>query len=217
MKNQSPHYTAAKRKMMVEAQLLTRDITNPEVLDAMGRVPRHAFVPEQLQSQAYIDSPLPIGFDQTISQPYIVAIMTQLLDPKPGQKILEIGTGSGYQAAILAELGATVYSIELVGPLLDVAAKTLKELEYTNVHTRCGDGYLGWPEEAPFDGIIVTAAPPEIPPALVEQLKSGGRMIVPVGKWMQELQIVKKNDVGDVEVEDVFSVRFVPMVHDEAE
>ena len=201
------------RQRMVAEQLASpgRDITNARVLAAMGKVPRHEFVPERLRSQAYQDCPLPIGHGQTISQPYIVAFMTERLEPKPTDRVLEIGTGSGYQAAVLAELVAQVYTIEIIEDLARQAAADLKRLGYTNVHVRVGDGYKGWPEAAPFDAIIVTCAPEKVPPLLIEQLKDGGRMIIPVGPtWDQELVLLCKH--GDkVEQRAVLPVRFVPM------
>ena len=198
-----------QRSRMVEQQLASRDITSPEVLDAMGRVPRHEFVPDEVKSQAYADWPLPIGDDQTISQPYIVAYMTQALAVQRHDKILEVGTGSGYQAAVLAQLGADVYSIEIVDRLGRRAMKTLKRLGY-KVHVRIGDGYNGWPEEAPFDGIIVTAAPKEIPEPLVAQLKEGGRLVIPVGTSSQTLEVYAKQG-GKLVLVETLPVRFVPM------
>jgi protein-L-isoaspartate(D-aspartate) O-methyltransferase len=198
---------------MVREHLVARGITTPRVLEAMGRVPRHEFVPAELRSRAYEDGPLPIGHGQTISQPYIVAFMTEALEPKPTDRVLEIGTGSGYQAAVLSRLVAGVWSIELVEPLARRAAADLKRLGFTRVKARCGDGHLGWPEAAPFDAIIVTCAPEEVPPALVAQLKEGGRMIIPVGsQWgAQELVLLRKTPAG-LERKPVLPVRFVPMV-----
>lgn len=196
---------------MVNEQLAKRDIRNDRVLEAMRSVPRHEFVPENLRALAYEDRPLPIGFEQTISQPYIVALMTQELDPKPADKVLEIGTGSGYQAAVLAKLVKEVYSIEIVEPLGRRAAADLKRLGFTNVHTRVGDGYAGWPEHAPFDAIIVTCAPEKVPPALVEQLKDGGRMVIPVGdENAQTLYLMVKRG-GAMQERERIPVRFVPM------
>src|SRR5213080_3444903 len=174
---------AAARKGMVRDQLSGpgRAITNARVLTVMGKVPRHEFVPERYRSQAYEDGPLPIGYSQTISQPYIVAFMTEQLRPKPSDRVLEIGTGSGYQAAILAELVADVYTIEIVEPLAKNAEATLQRLNYKNVHVKAGDGYKGWPEAGPFDAVIVTCAPDKVPQPLVDQLKDGGRMVIPVG------------------------------------
>ena len=200
----------ALRERMVEQQLRSRDIRDRRVLDAMRSVPRHLFVPEAQRANAYGDFPLPIGHSQTISQPYIVAFMTQALDVAPEHKVLEIGTGSGYQAAILGRLVRDVYTIEIVEPLARQSGALLKELGFTNVHVRAGNGYLGWPEQAPFDRIIVTAAPEEIPPALVEQLKVGGRMAIPVGVESQELRILRKTPRG-METLETLPVRFVPM------
>jgi protein-L-isoaspartate(D-aspartate) O-methyltransferase len=204
---------ALARQRMVAEQLVGpgRDITNALVLAAMGNVPRHEFVPERLRSGAYLDCPLPIGYDQTISQPFIVAFMTEKAEPKPTDKVLEIGTGSGYQAAVLSELVDKVYTIEIIDNLATRAAADLKRLGYTNVYVRAGDGYKGWPEAAPFDAIIVTCAPESVPPPLVEQLKDGGRMVIPVGSaGDQELVLLRKH--GDkLERHAVFPVRFVPM------
>lgn len=199
-----------EREQMVREQLQSRDIRDPRVLDAMRTVPRHLFVPEPQRRLAYGDHPLPIGYEQTISQPYIVAFMTQSLEVTPEHKVLEIGTGSGYQAAILGRLARSVYTIEIVEPLAERARATLNELGFTNVHVRAGNGYLGWPEEAPFDRIMVTAAPEEIPPALVEQLKVGGRMAIPVGTREQQLRILRRTASG-LETLDTLPVRFVPM------
>jgi protein-L-isoaspartate(D-aspartate) O-methyltransferase len=181
---------AVERDRMVEQQLASpgRGITNARVLDVMRKVPRHEFVPANIRAHAYSDRPLPIGYDQTVSQPFIVAFMTEKLEPKPTDRVLEIGTGSGYQAAVLAELVKEVYTIEIVEPLARRAEADLQRLGYTNVHVRAGDGYKGWPEAAPFDAVIVTCAPNDVPQPLVEQLKEGGRMIIPVGAgWSQEL------------------------------
>jgi protein-L-isoaspartate(D-aspartate) O-methyltransferase len=199
------------RAEMVTTQLRGRDITDPRVLEAMGRVERHRFVPDALRTEAYDDHPLPIGHGQTISQPYIVAFMTQALRVEPQHRVLEIGSGSGYQAAILAELAKEVYTIEIVAPLGESAAKTLKALGYANVQVRVGNGYLGWPEAAPFDRIIVTAAPDDVPAALVEQLRVGGIIAVPVGVGDQELRILRRTDTG-LETITTLPVRFVPMV-----
>jgi protein-L-isoaspartate(D-aspartate) O-methyltransferase len=200
----------AERRRMVDDQLLGRDITSPRVLEAMRKVPRHLFIPEPQRNRAYDDSPVPIGLGQTISQPYIVAFMTQALDVEPGHRVLEIGTGSGYQAAVLAEITREVYSIEVVPELADRARETLAALGYRDVRLRTGNGYLGWPEEAPFDRIIVTAAPPEIPPALIEQLKIGGLMAIPVGTVDQDLRILRRTATG-LETLRTLPVRFVPM------
>ena len=201
------------RYKMVEEQLKTRNIRSEAVLNAMRTVPRHLFVPGELQNRAYSDSPLPIGLDQTISQPYIVAFMTEQLEPVPGMKILEIGTGSGYQAAVLAHLGCEVYTIELLEEFAARAEKILAGLNYGNVKTKHGNGYLGWPEEAPFDAVIVTASPDEIPEKLIEQLKEGWKMILPVGPAgsTQSLKLVTKKDKGITE-KDLLPVMFVPMV-----
>jgi protein-L-isoaspartate(D-aspartate) O-methyltransferase len=205
---------AAQRERMVAAQIAARDVTDAAVLRAMQAVPRHLFVPEAARAEAYGDFPLPIGEGQTISQPYIVAYMTQLLRLKPGAKTLEIGTGSGYQAAVLAEVTRTnVHSIEIVEPLAKSAAERLKRLGYGRVVVRHGDGYLGWPEHAPFDAIIVTAGADHVPPPLVEQLKRGGRMVIPVGgAWaVQSLVVIEKLADGTVKKRDDIPVRFVPL------
>jgi protein-L-isoaspartate(D-aspartate) O-methyltransferase len=183
----------------------------------MEKVPRHRFVPATSQGQAYGDYPLPIGYGQTISQPYIVAFMTEQLDPKASDRVLEIGTGSGYQAAVLAELVAEVYSIEIIAPLARSAEATLRSLGYTNVHVRAGDGYLGWPEAAPFDAVIVTCAPDHVPPVLVDQVRDGGRLIVPVGgRFTQELVLLEKRGTN-VHQRAVLPVRFVPMTGEAVE
>ncbi len=201
---------AAQRQRMVETQLRARDITAPAVLSALGRVPRHLFVPERVRAMAYDDHPLPIGSDQTISQPYIVAYMTQLLDLPPAARVLEIGTGSGYQSAVLSEVAAEVYSIEIVPELAERAAATLAELGYANVRAKAGDGYVGWPEHAPFDGIMVTAAPDHVPQPLVEQLAVGARLVLPVGRDFQVMTVLTKTEDGVTE-ERTIPVRFVPM------
>ncbi len=188
-----------------------RGIRNPRVLDAMNRVPRHEFVPEAVRAQAYADSPLPIGHGQTISQPFIVAFMTEQLDPQPTDRVLEIGTGSGYQAAVLSLLVKEVFTVEIVKPLADRAAADLARLGFTNVHVRVGDGHEGWPEQAPYDSIIVTCAPAQVPLKLVDQLKDGGRMIMPVGdRTSQELVVLEKRGT-EVRCREVLPVRFVPM------
>ena len=202
---------AAARRKMVERQFRGRDIADEKILDVMGRVPRHRFVPENLQDDAYEDYPLPIGHGQTISQPYIVALMTQLVRPKPQCRALDIGTGSGYQAAILAELCKEVYSIEIVEPLADEARKRLDGLGYKNVKVRTGDGYRGWPEKAPFDVIVVAAAPEHVPQPLIEQLSPGGRLVIPVGDFSQQLLVIEKKRDGSIERKSVAPVRFVPM------
>ena len=201
----------ALRERMVETQIRPRNIQNPAVLDAMRTVPRHQFVPDDVRPFAYEDRPLPIGRGQTISQPYVVAYMTEALQLSPGLKVLEIGTGSGYQAAVLAHIGARVFSIEIIPDLASEARRALTSAGYQNVDVRTGNGYLGWPEHAPFDRIIVTAAPPEIPQALVEQLAVGGIMVVPVGTSQQEIVVVNKTPSGATEQRTI-EVRFVPMV-----
>ena len=203
---------ATERQRMVNQQLRARDIRSPRVLDAMLAVPRHLFIPEGNRGEAYDDSPVPIGYGQTISQPYIVAFMTQALDIGPGDRVLEIGTGSGYQAAVLASLARQVYSVEVVPPLADRARETLTALGYRNIEVRTGNGYLGWPEHAPFDRIMVTAAPDEVPEALVQQLKIDGLMAVPVGTFMQELRILRRTAEG-TETLNTLPVRFVPMTN----
>jgi protein-L-isoaspartate(D-aspartate) O-methyltransferase len=199
-----------ERHEMVRSQIEARGIAEPRVLDAMRTVPRHLLVPEEVRRYAYADHPLPIGHRQTISQPYIVALMTALLEPAADHKVLEIGTGSGYQAAVLSLLVEKVISIEIVEPLARRAAADLEKLGYENVTVIAGDGYRGLPEEAPFDGVIVTAAPPYIPQPLVDQLKVGGRMVIPVGVGYQELQLLEKTETG-IEVKRVIAVSFVPM------
>ena len=204
---------ALARQQMVTEQLARsgRDITNARVLVAMGKVPRHEFVPAPQRAQAYEDRPLPIGDGQTISQPFIVAFMTERLEPKPTDRVLEIGTGSGYQAAVLAELVAHVYTIEIVEDLAKRAAADLKRLGYTNVTVRAGDGYQGWAEAAPFDAVIVTCAPERVPQPLINQLKNGGRLIIPIGSsWNQELVLLRKRGVK-LEQQAVLPVQFVPM------
>jgi len=201
----------AKRIAMIENQLISRGIKDSLVLQAFKNVKRHLFVPEKYRSEAYYDEPLPIGYGQTISQPYIVAYMTQMLHLDGSEKVLEIGTGSGYQAAILAEIGCDVYSMEIVEELKIRAQKTLTKLGYNNVHCKYGDGYNGWPEQAPFDAIIVTAAPPEIPEKLVNQLASEGRMILPKGSVFQELILIRKVN-GKIYKKKLLPVRFVPMI-----
>ncbi len=198
------------RESMVRDQIEARRVKDKKVLEAMRKVPRHWFVPADMKSYAYQDRPLPIGFDQTISQPYIVAYMTEALQANPDDKVLEIGTGSGYQAAVLAETVDEVYSIEIICELEKRASNTLSELGYDNVHTRCADGYKGWPEHAPFDAIIVTAAPGHVPEPLVEQLAKGGNMVIPVGDYSQKLYRISKTEHG-VEKQELLPVRFVPM------
>jgi protein-L-isoaspartate(D-aspartate) O-methyltransferase len=202
---------AAQRQLMVQQQLIPRGIKDPRVLGAMGKVPREEFLALEARADSYEDGPLPIGNGQTISQPYVVAFMTEQLQPKPSDRVLEIGTGSGYQAAILAELVAEVYSIEIIEPLAKNAEATLQRLGYKNAHVRVGDGYKGWPEDAPFDAIIVTCAPDHVPQPLTEQLKEGGRMIIPVGGFGdQELYLLEKQN-GQLQRRAVLPVRFVPM------
>ena len=198
------------RQRMVEIQIKRRGIQDERVLNAMRHVPRHEFVPDGLKRSAYTDQPLPIGHNQTISQPYIVAYMTEALELQPKDRVLEIGTGSGYQAAVLSVIADTVFSIEIVEPLAKQAQKTLTRLGYQNVLCKVGDGYKGWPEKAPFDAIIITAAPPRIPEPLVAQMSEGGRMILPVGEWYQELVLITKKH-GKLIKKQLLPVRFVPM------
>ncbi len=199
-----------ERESMVATQIAARGVHDPKVLAAMRKVPRHLFVPSTSVAQAYDDYPLPIGHGQTISQPYIVGFMTEALGLESGETVLEVGTGSGYQAAVLAEIAARVYTIEIVAPLAEDAAARLKRLGYANVEVRAGDGYLGWPEAAPFDAIMLTAAAPRIPEPLKQQLKDGGRLVLPVGEDWQELVVVTRR--GDrFEEKQVLAVRFVPM------
>jgi protein-L-isoaspartate(D-aspartate) O-methyltransferase len=202
-----------ERVKMVASQIHARDVNNPNVLKAMQIVPRHAFVRKSERRVAYVDSPLPIGYDQTISQPYIVAFMTEALQLDPNSKVLEIGTGSGYQAAVCAEIAKGVYTIEIVKELAEIAKKRLKELGYPNVFVKAGDGFFGWPEHAPFDAIIGTAAAGRVPEPLIEQLKPGGRMILPVGgpRDFQYLVLITKDDKGNLTRKKVMPVRFVPM------
>jgi len=196
---------------MVETQIRARDITNTAVLQAMGRVPRHLFVPDDVRPFAYEDRPLPIGRGQTISQPYIVAYMTEALQVEPSHTVLEIGTGSGYQAAILAEIVKQVYSVEIVPDLAETARRSIAEAGYKNIEVRTGNGYMGWHDHAPFDRIIVTAAPAEIPQSLVDQLAVGGVMVVPVGTASQEIVVINRTPDGIVQ-KCTIEVRFVPMV-----
>lgn len=198
------------REEMVRTQIAARGVRDANVLAAMRTVPRHLFVPPEVRYQAYADHPLPIGDGQTISQPYIVGLMSELMAVKPGDKVLEIGTGSGYQAAVLAAMGCTVYTIEIREALARSAAERLANLGYGSVQVRAGDGYAGWPEAAPFAGIIVTAAPERIPQPLVEQLAVGGRLVIPVGSFYQQLKVLTKGRDGLVQ-RDVIPVRFVPM------
>jgi protein-L-isoaspartate(D-aspartate) O-methyltransferase len=203
---------AAMRTEMVATQIEKRGVTDPRVTHVMRTVPRHEFVPPESRSAAYSDGPLPIGHGQTISQPYIVAVMTEALKPQPADRILEVGTGSGYQAAVLSPLVRDVYTIEIVEPLAKRAAETLERLGCDNVHVRAGDGYRGWPEAVPFDAIIVTCAPDAVPQALVDQLREGGRMVIPVGPegGVQELVLLEKRG-GKLDQTNLLPVRFVPM------
>jgi len=208
-KTETDVYTT-RRLEMVEEQIVTRGVKDSLTLKSMRKVARHLFIPENLHRYAYYDEPLPIGENQTISQPYIVAIMTELLQLKGGEKVLEIGTGSGYQAAVLAEIAAEVYTIEIVDLLCDRARDLLEEMGYENIQVHCADGYQGWPEAAPFDAVIVTAAPDHIPEPLLEQLKIGGRLVLPVGDGYQELVRITKTKSG-IKRENIIPVRFVPM------
>lgn len=216
-------YAAQRERMVAEVEAMYAETApetglqamSPAVRAALGKVERHRLVPAEEVARAYGNFPLPIGAGQTISQPYIVALSTDLIEPRPGQVVLEVGTGSGYQAAILAEIVARVYSVEVVPELGRSAAERLAALGYTNVEVRVGDGYAGWSDKAPFDAIVVTAAAPDVPPALVDQLKPGGRMVIPVGeRWgAQDLMLVEKHADGRLERKSVLPVRFVPLVH----
>lgn len=199
------------REAMVETQIAARGVRDPDVLRAMKKVPRHLFVPEDIRDHAYEDRALPVGYGQTISQPYVVAAMTEALQARPGMKVLEIGTGTGYQAAILAEMGLKVFTIEIIPELARSARERLEKLGYRGITVIEGDGYKGYPQEAPFDRIIVTAAPPEVPQALKEQLAVGGRLVIPVGEYDQDLIVLEKKPDGFVS-SYLFPVRFVPMV-----
>jgi protein-L-isoaspartate(D-aspartate) O-methyltransferase len=210
---QEPDDMTRKREEMVQRQIERRGIQSARVLEALRAVERHRFVPLDVEGEAYDDFPLGIGYGQTISQPYIVALMSEAIDPQPHQRVLEIGTGSGYQAAVLSLLVKAVYSIEIVEELGEAAAERLASLGYDNVRVRIGDGYQGWPEEAPFDAIVVTAAPPEVPQALVDQLADGGRMVIPVGTNYQELLLIEKHG-GVVTQRVITAVSFVPMVRE---
>ena len=207
------------RQAMIENQIIDRGVSDERVIKAMNDVPRHLFVKESLRDLAYADGPLPIGHNQTISQPYIVAYMTEILQPDTHHIVLEVGTGSGYQAAILSKLVNHVYSIEIIPELGKEAANRLDKLGYDNVTVKIGDGYNGWEEHAPFDRIIVTAAPEQIPKKLVDQLKSGGLMVLPVGKtsFGQDMRVVKKDRTGQVTTQETIPVRFVPMIHEHNE
>ena len=208
-----PDRFAEERLRMVDEQIRARGLMAEDVLQAMEAVPRHLFVPDELRDQAYVDFPQRIGSGQTISQPYIVGLMTSHLGLEGGEKVLEIGTGSGYQAAVLSKIAGAVYTIEIREELAARAKKTLERLEYKNIHFKIGDGYQGWPEEAPFDGIIVTAAPASVPEKLVEQLKVGGRLVVPIGEYFQDLMVITKTETG-VKKRRIAAVRFVPMISD---
>jgi protein-L-isoaspartate(D-aspartate) O-methyltransferase len=210
MTNPQTDSTAAMRFRMVDEQIVRRGVRDSLVLNAVRSVPRHLFVPKDMQAYAYDDEPLPIGCDQTISQPYIVATMTESLRLKGGEKVLEIGTGSGYQAAVLSKIARSVFTMEIVEPLALKAASLLKKEGYANVFCRCADGFRGWPEQAPFDAIMVTAAPKTIPQPLIDQLAEGGRMVLPVGEWTQELVLLTKTK-GKIDRKILIPVRFVPM------
>lgn len=212
----SPPDLTSQRKAMIKDHLEARGISDPVTLSAMRAVPRHEFVPARLRDEAYADYPLPIGHGQTISQPYIVAFMTEAIRPRPGEKILEIGAGSGYQAAVLAQAGAEVYTVEIVPPLAELARHNLARLGFRNAHVLAGDGYRGWPEHAPFDAIIVTCAPDRIPPDLIAQLRDGGRMIIPVGGGMNQDLILLRKHGDQIEQQAVLPVRFVPMTGEAA-
>jgi protein-L-isoaspartate(D-aspartate) O-methyltransferase len=210
MTSYAPDPWAVERLRMVEDQIVFRGVTDPVVLDAMRTVPRHLFVPEGDRGRAYDDGPLAIGRGQTISQPYIVALMTELAQPTPASRVLEIGTGCGYQTAVLAACAGEVWTVEIEPELSERAARTLAVLGVSNVHRRIGDGSLGWPEEAPFDAIVVTAAPAEVPPALIEQLGEGSRLVIPLGTSSQELFVFTREG-GEVRRERSIGVRFVPL------
>jgi protein-L-isoaspartate(D-aspartate) O-methyltransferase len=224
--NAQDRHAGARARMVAEIGAVARETAaetgrpkfGDAVMAAMGKVPRHRFVPGMQEAFAYENRPLPIGEGQTISQPYIVALMTDLLDPKPSDRVLEVGTGSGYQAAVLAELVAKVYTIEIVEPLAKRAMRTLEQLGYGNIEVRIGDGYNGWAAAAPFDAIIVTAAPPEIPKPLIDQLKPGGRMVIPVGgsRDVQDLLLVEKRSDGTAVTKRTLTVRFVPLTRSPA-
>lgn len=205
------------REQMVRFQIEARGVTDPRTLQVMRAVPRHRFVPPDLVDRAYEDHPLPIGYGQTISQPYIVALMTEALRVEPGDKVLEIGTGSGYQAAVLAEIGCEVYTVEIIPQLAEQAARRLHELGYERVHVRQGDGYFGWPEHAPYDAIIVTAAPDHLPQPLVQQLAPGGRLVIPIGPQgsYQTLWLFEKGTDGQLQATNLGPVLFVPLVRGE--
>lgn len=201
------------RERMVKHQLVGRGVLDQTVLAAMGTVPREVFVPPELRERAYADGPLPIGHEQTISQPFVVAAMSEALAVFQGQRVLEVGTGSGYQTAVLAEMGLQVYTVERIGALARQAGSLIGELGYESVQVKCSDGYDGWVEEAPFDGILVTAAAPKLPTILVDQLKPGGRLVIPVGRFSQDLRVYRKHGDGEVSYKELFPVRFVPLLH----
>ena len=204
-------FRLARQRMVSELASCKHSITNARVLAAMGKVPRHEFVPVHLRSQAYLNRPLPIGHGQPISEPYVVAFMTEMIEPQSTDRVLEIGTGSGYQAAVLAELTSEVYTIEIINDLANRAASNLQRLGYTNIYSRAGDGYKGWPEAAPFDAIIVTCSPEKVPQPLIDQLKDGGRIIIPLGSSSkQELVLLHKHD-GRLDRQGVLPIHFVPM------
>ena len=217
--------SAELRRMVEDIEAMAVDVAgetgiaalSPRVLDVIATVPRHEFVPSEQKTSAYRNRPLAIGHGQTISQPFVVALMTELLAVQEGHRVLEIGTGSGYQAAVLAGLARDVYTIEIVRPLAETAAAAFERLGYANIHTRIGDGYRGWPEHGPYDGIMVTAAPDHVPPALIEQLKPGGRLVIPVGEIWQDLMVLTKNADGTTTTTTVVPVRFVPLTRDEKE
>jgi protein-L-isoaspartate(D-aspartate) O-methyltransferase len=200
----------SNRNKMVEIQIKARGITDANLIEAMLKVKRHLFVPDRYKHQAYFDHSLPISNNQTISQPFIVAIMTELAHIGSTEKVLEVGTGSGYQAAILAELADSVFSVEIICELAEQSEKLLNELGYKNIFIKCDDGFIGWEKHAPYDAIIVTCAPPDIPHNLIEQLAEGGRMVIPVGTYLQELMLITKNE-GEIVKEEIIPVRFVPM------
>jgi protein-L-isoaspartate(D-aspartate) O-methyltransferase len=210
--NYQEEWWKQKAEQMVNSQIISRGVTDNRVIEIMRITPRHLFVPENVVDYAYNDSPLPIGYGQTISQPYIVALMTELLNLKGNEKVLEIGTGSGYQAAILSQLTDSCFSIEVVRELAEISSSRLRDLGYGNVVVRWGDGYKGWPDHAPFDAIIITAAPEKIPEDLINQLKTGGKMVVPVGTLYQNLLVIIKTNKG-YQQRNIIPVRFVPMVH----
>jgi protein-L-isoaspartate(D-aspartate) O-methyltransferase len=199
---------------MVRTQIQSRDVNDPGVLSAMGTVPRHMFVPERYRDKSYADHPLPIGLGQTISQPYIVAFMTELLQLGPEDKVFELGTGSGYQAAVASRVAGSVYTVEIYEELAEAARQRIESLGFSNVHAKQGDGYFGWEEEAPFDAIIVTAAADHIPPPLIKQLKPGGRLVIPLGSpfSIQQLVLVTKDMTGKIEERPIIAVRFVPLL-----